>query len=90
MSDNNQRFIEALTAATNKQTTALNRLGNSLELFVNKVGEGIDLIGPYELIPYKKRQEQIKLGKITKRETQLHCLTMIDPATGWFEPDRPK
>lgn len=39
MSDNNQRFLEALTAATNKQTTALNRLGNSLELFVKKVGE---------------------------------------------------
>ena len=32
----------------------------------------IDLIGPY----------QIGQGK---EETTLHCLTMIDPATGWFE-----
>ena len=32
----------------------------------------IDLIGPY------------KIGK-DQNEVQLHCLTMIDPATGWFE-----
>ena len=32
----------------------------------------IDLIGPY------------KIGK-GKNEATLHCLTMIDPATGWFE-----
>ena len=32
----------------------------------------IDLIGPYTI------------GK-DKYETTLHCLTMIDPATGWFE-----
>ena len=32
----------------------------------------IDLIGPY------------KIGK-GKHETQLHCLTMIDLTTGWFE-----
>ena len=32
----------------------------------------IDLIGPY------------KIGK-AKKETKLHALTMIDPATGWFE-----
>ncbi len=32
----------------------------------------IDLIGPY------------KIGK-GKKEVILHCLTMIDPATGWFE-----
>ena len=32
----------------------------------------IDLIGPY------------KTGK-DQNEVQLHCLTMIDPATGWFE-----
>ena len=32
----------------------------------------IDLIGPYEI------------GQ-GKNKTQLHCLTMIDPATGWFE-----
>ena len=32
----------------------------------------IDLIGPYTF------------GK-DKNEAKLHCLTMIDPATGWFE-----
>jgi len=32
----------------------------------------IDLIGPY------------KIGK-DKKQMTLHCLTMIDPATGWFE-----
>ena len=32
----------------------------------------IDLIGPY------------KIGS-GKHETVLHCMTMIDPATGWFE-----
>ena len=32
----------------------------------------IDLIGPY------------KIGK-GKHEVKLHCMTMIDPATGWFE-----
>ena len=32
----------------------------------------IDLIGPY------------KIGK-GKKEIRLHCMTMIDPATGWFE-----
>ena len=32
----------------------------------------IDLIGPYTIGPKKK-------------ETKLHALTMIDPATGWFE-----
>ena len=34
----------------------------------------IDLIGPYKIGNAKK-----------KNETILHCLTMIDPATGWFE-----
>ena len=34
----------------------------------------VDLIGPYE----------IKLKK-KKKELELWCLTMIDPATGWFE-----
>eukprot|EP00980_Cylindrotheca_fusiformis_P023129 scaffold10175_cov113-Cylindrotheca_fusiformis.AAC.1 len=33
----------------------------------------IDLIGPYTV----KREG--------KQEWNLHCLTMIDPATGWFE-----
>ena len=32
----------------------------------------IDLIGPYEF------------GK-GKTAVKLHCMTMIDPATGWFE-----
>ncbi len=35
----------------------------------------IDLIGPY------------KMGK-KEKEISLHCLTMIDPATGWFEIER--
>jgi len=34
----------------------------------------IDLIGPYTFGSPKKSDE-----------TTLHCLTMIDPATGWFE-----
>ena len=34
----------------------------------------IDLIGPYKFGDAKK-----------KTEISLHCLTMIDPATGWFE-----
>ncbi len=34
----------------------------------------IDLIGPYTLGDEKK-----------KNTTTLHCLTMIDPSTGWFE-----
>jgi hypothetical protein len=33
----------------------------------------IDLIGPYTV------------KKTDKKEWKLHCLTMIDPATGWFE-----
>ena len=32
----------------------------------------VDLIGPYTI-------------KQNKKELNLHCLTMIDPATGWFE-----
>ena len=38
----------------------------------------IDLIGPYKFGPEPKE------GKADKR-IALHCLTMIDPATGWFE-----
>ena len=34
----------------------------------------VDLIGPYS-IKCKKR----------KKELKLHCMTMIDPATGWFK-----
>ena len=37
----------------------------------------IDLIGPYEL----KKSGRGKKAKVWT----LHCLTMIDPATGWFE-----
>ena len=33
----------------------------------------VDLIGPYTII-----------GK-GKHQLKLHCLTMIDPATGWFK-----
>ncbi len=36
----------------------------------------IDLIGPYPFGDKKKEPEKY---------TTLHCLTMIDPATGWFE-----
>ena len=36
----------------------------------------IDLIGPY---PFGDKQ------KMPEKYTTLHCLTMIDPATGWFE-----
>lgn len=37
----------------------------------------IDLIGPYTIQAYNKKNKTPKLV--------LHCLTMIDPATGWFE-----
>lgn len=37
----------------------------------------IDLIGPYTIGNKNKKDK--------KNETTLHCLTMIDPATGWFE-----
>ena len=40
----------------------------------------IDLIGPYKIGPYKKKKKE-RLEK----ETTLWALTMIDPATGWFE-----
>ena len=36
----------------------------------------IDLIGPYTLKPK---------GRNKKKELKLWCVTMIDPATGWFE-----
>jgi hypothetical protein len=39
----------------------------------------IDLIGPYE-IPAPDKSKKRPANAIT-----LHCLTMIDPATGWFE-----
>ena len=39
----------------------------------------IDLIGPYTLKTVEDK------NKKTTAKTVLHCLTMIDPATGWFE-----
>ena len=44
----------------------------------------IDLIGPYT---FGQPEVKNKAGKITRESTEvtLHCLTMIDPATGWFE-----
>ncbi len=44
----------------------------------------IDLIGPYKI---GQPEIKNKYGKVTQEstETTLHCLTMIDPATGWFE-----
>ena len=38
----------------------------------------IDLIGPYDIGTPNKDPKQ-------DRTVKLHCLTMIDPATGWFE-----
>ena len=35
----------------------------------------VDLIGPYKIECTKKRTKEIN----------LHAVTMIDPATGWFE-----
>ncbi len=45
----------------------------------------IDLIGPYKVgVPYV--YEKGKKGQPDKKkQRELHCLTMIDPATGWFE-----
>ncbi len=44
----------------------------------------IDLIGPYTIGDPAKKD---KNGNIIKESTEitLHCLTMIDPCTGWFE-----
>ncbi len=41
----------------------------------------IDLIGPYT---FGKPPRKVR-GKIIDKQVQLRCLTMIDPATGWFE-----
>ena len=35
----------------------------------------VDLIGPYKIQSTKKKDKEIN----------LHAVTMIDPATGWFE-----
>ena len=41
----------------------------------------VDLIGPYS-VTINQRQAN---GSIRKKDVQLMCMTMIDPATGWFE-----
>ena len=41
----------------------------------------VDLIGPYS-VTINQRQPN---GAMRKKEVQLTCMTMIDPATGWFE-----
>ena len=38
----------------------------------------IDLVGPYKIGKYDKDPKKNK-------QVELHCLTMIDPATSWFE-----
>ena len=42
----------------------------------------IDLIGPYTIGKIKKDKKNRVLSDTT---VTLHCLTMIDPVTGWFE-----
>ena len=44
----------------------------------------MDLIGPYEFGQPEKKNKQ---GRVTRKSTltTLHCLVMLDPATGWFE-----
>lgn len=41
----------------------------------------IDLIGPYSVTINQTQAN----GSIQKKDVQLTCMTMIDPATGWFE-----
>ena len=41
----------------------------------------VDLIGPYS----KSTKQQKKGGSIINNNISLTCMTMIDPATGWFE-----
>ena len=46
----------------------------------------IDLVGPYSIDV--EIEVKPKKGRRKKKEVQtltLHCMTMIDPATGWFE-----
>ena len=44
----------------------------------------IDLIGPYRIGPPKMVKKKGSATKVDESPT-LWCLTMIDPATGWFE-----
>lgn len=41
----------------------------------------IDLVGHYTIGKPKKDKD----GKATEEAFTLHCLTMIDPPTGWFK-----
>lgn len=41
----------------------------------------VDLIGPYTV----HINQRLPDGKLSRKEVQLTCMTMIDPATGWFE-----
>jgi hypothetical protein len=41
----------------------------------------VDLIGPYTVTINQRHPD----GKLRKKDVQLTCMTMIDPATGWFE-----
>ena len=41
----------------------------------------VDMIGPY----IKSIRQQQPGGSIICKNTSLNCMTMIDPATGWFE-----
>ena len=45
----------------------------------------IDLIGPYTIGKIKKKMVKGKEVEDRSDVTTLHALTMIDPATGWFE-----
>ena len=45
----------------------------------------IDLIGPYTIGQAKKIKKDGKTVEDFSNVTTLHCLTMIDPVTGWFE-----
>ena len=41
----------------------------------------VDLIGPYSVL----MKQQLPDGRTRQKEVKLTCMTMIDPATGWFE-----
>ena len=41
----------------------------------------VDLIGPYSVL----MNQRLPDGRIRQKEVKLTCMTMIDPATGWFE-----
>ena len=45
----------------------------------------IDLVGPYTIGPIKYKTVKGVRKEDKSQQTTLHALTMIDPATGWFE-----